>query len=62
VALYATNCSSSNCHGSLVNSNVRGATATQIQSAINNIGTMNRLPSLTSLTQTQIQEIADALR
>ena len=55
--LYTSNCSG--CHGALASSTKLNRTATQIQNAINsNTGGMG---SLTSLTTTQIQAIADAL-
>lgn len=58
VALYNGNCAS--CHGTLANSKVKGASATTIQSAINrNKGGMGYLSTLSS---TQIQAIADALK
>jgi fibronectin type 3 domain-containing protein len=56
-ALYTQYCSG--CHGQLASSSKRGATATQIQSAINN----NRggMGSLSFLTSAQINAIAAAL-
>lgn len=54
--LYATYCAG--CHGTLASSSVKGATATQIQSAIANVSAMH---SLSTLTSTQIQAIASAL-
>ncbi len=54
--LYATYCSG--CHGSLSSSQVRGESASEIQSAINSVSQMAGLKSLTS---TQIQAIASAL-
>lgn len=54
--LYSTHCSS--CHGSLSSSQVRGSSASSIQSAINSVSQMAGLKSLTS---TQISAIASAL-
>ncbi|MEJ2699565.1 MAG: c-type cytochrome [Desulfuromonadales bacterium] len=56
VALYTNNCSG--CHGPLASSEKTGRTATQIQDAINTVGAMK---SLSSLTYAQIQAIADVL-
>lgn len=55
--LYNTHCM--NCHGAVNVSTKRGRTAAQIQSAIINIGAMNYL---TSLTSTQVELIANALK
>jgi len=56
-ALYANNCS--DCHGALASSSKSGRTASQIQSAIQNVGSMS---FLSSLTTEEIQAIADALQ
>jgi hypothetical protein len=55
-ALYADNCAS--CHGPLATSEKLGRDASQIQDAINTVPAMS---SLSSLSQTDIQAIADAL-
>ncbi len=55
-ALYSTNCAG--CHGTLANTNIPGRTASQIQTAINNVGSMG---SLNTLTADQVQAIANAL-
>jgi len=55
-SLYGTYCSS--CHGALASSTKQNRTATQIQNAINTVGSMS---SLSSLTAGQVQAIADAL-
>ena len=56
-ALYTANCAS--CHGALASSQVGGASASQIQNAINgNTGGMGRLSGLTSA---QVAAIASAL-
>lgn len=55
-SLFTTYCSS--CHGSLSSNTGRGWTATRIQTAIANVGSMR---SLTSLSSTQVQAIATAL-
>ncbi|WP_020677121.1 c-type cytochrome [Geopsychrobacter electrodiphilus] len=55
-ALYGTNCAS--CHGSLATTTKPGRSAAAIQSAINNVGAMG---SLSSLTSAQIQAIASVL-
>jgi hypothetical protein len=55
-ALYTQYCAG--CHGALASSSKKGATATQIQSAINGVGAMS---SLKTLTSAQIQAIAAAL-
>ncbi len=57
-ALYADNCES--CHGPLATSERLGQTATQIQDAINN-NAGGEMGYLSTLTQEQIQAIADAL-
>jgi mono/diheme cytochrome c family protein len=57
VKLYATYCAS--CHNPLSSSTKLGVTASQIQTGIANVVTMNSLSSLTIL---QIQAIADALK
>jgi mono/diheme cytochrome c family protein len=54
--LFSQNCAG--CHGSLSTTNLRGSTASQIQTAISNVGAMR---SLSSLTSAQIQEITSAL-
>jgi mono/diheme cytochrome c family protein len=54
--LYAQNCQS--CHGALASSEVRGASASKIQQAINS---KSQMAGLKSLTTTQIQAIAAAL-
>ena len=56
VGQYTSNCSS--CHGALASSSVGGASASTIQSAI---ASQSRMNSLSSLTSTQIQAIANAL-
>jgi mono/diheme cytochrome c family protein len=53
--LYTNNCSG--CHGQLANSTKLNRTATQIQNAINTVGSMNGI----NLTTAEIQAIADAL-
>lgn len=55
--LYSTYCSS--CHGSLSTSDVRGSSASEIQSEIKGTRSMNKLSGLTLI---QIQAIAAALR
>ncbi|MDA8078079.1 MAG: c-type cytochrome [Nitrospiraceae bacterium] len=55
-ALYGQYCAS--CHGPLASSAKAGANAARIQGAINTIGTMN---GLSSLTAAQVQAIATAL-
>jgi mono/diheme cytochrome c family protein len=55
-ALYTQYCAG--CHGALASSSKKGATATQIQNAINSVGAMS---SLKSLTSAQVQAIATAL-
>lgn len=55
-ALYAQYCEA--CHNSLSNSNQSGASASLIQNGINNVGEMS---SLSFLSATQVQAIADAL-
>ena len=55
-ALYTTYCAS--CHGQLASSTKANRTATQIQTAISAVGQMN---SLSTLTTTEVQAIADAL-
>lgn len=57
-ALYGTYCSS--CHNPLSNSNKLGATAAQIQTAINNVNAMHTY-TLMSLNSSQIQAISVAL-
>lgn len=54
--LYTNDCAS--CHGALSSSSVSGATATQIQNAINSVGAMS---SFSSLSSDEIQAIANAL-
>ena len=54
--LYANNCAS--CHGPLASSSKIGATSTRINSAIT---TVSGMKSLSSLTASQIQSIADVL-
>ncbi|OGW34238.1 MAG: hypothetical protein A2010_01370 [Nitrospirae bacterium GWD2_57_9] len=56
-ALYTNNCGG--CHGALATSGKRGTTAAKIQSAINN--NAGGMGSLSSLTATQVQAIADSL-
>jgi mono/diheme cytochrome c family protein len=56
-ALYASKCSS--CHGALATSGKQGATATAIQSAINN--NQGGMGSLSALTADQVAAIAAAL-
>ncbi len=56
VALYGTFCAG--CHNPLATSEVQGVTAAQIQSAIDTIGAMS---SLSTLTADQVQAIADVL-
>ena len=59
-ALYASNCSSGNCHGALASSTKRGKTAAQIRSAINaNTGGMG---GLSTLTDAQLLAIETALK
>ncbi len=55
-SLYAQYCAS--CHRSLATSNVRGRTATLIQTAIS---IFPKMRELSNLTPTQIQAIAEAL-
>jgi predicted CxxxxCH...CXXCH cytochrome family protein len=56
-ALYSSDCAT--CHGTLANTSKPGRTATQIQTAIdNNIGSMG---SLSTLTASEVQAIADVL-
>jgi mono/diheme cytochrome c family protein len=55
--LYADNCQ--RCHGSLANSEKRGASAASIQDAID--GNKGSMGSLSSLTPEEVQAIADAL-
>jgi mono/diheme cytochrome c family protein len=55
-ALYNSNCSG--CHGALASSSKKGRSASQIQSAINGVGSMSGLKSLTSA---QVAAIATAL-
>ena len=57
-ALYASNCASASCHGPLATSSKRDRTAADIQNAINGVPAMS---SLKSLSQAQIQAIANAL-
>jgi mono/diheme cytochrome c family protein len=59
VALYAANCSNASCHGALATSSKAGATATRIQTAINN--NVSGMGSLSFLTPTQMSAIASAL-
>jgi mono/diheme cytochrome c family protein len=54
--LYASYCSG--CHGALASSTKGGRTAAQIQAAI---GSQSAMSSLSSLTATQVQAVADAL-
>jgi mono/diheme cytochrome c family protein len=56
-SLYAQNCQG--CHGPLATSAKHGRTASQIQNAINAVGSMNS--RLSNLTPAEIQEIANAL-
>ncbi len=56
-ALYASHCAG--CHGELVQPTKRGRSAAQIRQAIANVAQMNNLQTL---TDTQIQAIADELR
>jgi mono/diheme cytochrome c family protein len=58
-ALYAANCSSTSCHGSLANSNKKNRTFEQIKAAI---GTIGQMASLGALTDAQLQAIATALK
>ncbi len=58
IALYNQYCAS--CHGSIASSARLGYTAQQIQNAITTVP--GKQQSLGSLTATQIQEIADALK
>ena len=55
-ALYASNCA--NCHGALANSTKLNRTALEINTAISTVPAMS---NLSSLSQAQIQAIADAL-
>jgi hypothetical protein len=55
-ALYTQYCAG--CHGPLASSSKAGRTATQIQAAINSVGSMS---SLKTLTSAQVQAIAAAL-
>ena len=59
VALYSTNCSG--CHGALLTSSKRGASATTIQNAINNNTGGMGTTSLKALTSTQVAAIATVL-
>jgi mono/diheme cytochrome c family protein len=59
VALYASNCSASSCHGPLASSSKANRTATQIKSAIT--GNAGGMASLGGLTDAQLQAIATAL-
>ena len=56
-SLYGTYCAG--CHNALASSQVRGSSASSIQSAIRSVGQMR---SLSTLTSTQIQSIATALQ
>ncbi len=55
-ALYNSNCSG--CHGPLASSSKRGSSASTIQGAINGVGSMSGMKSLTAA---QVQAIATAL-
>jgi predicted CxxxxCH...CXXCH cytochrome family protein len=55
-SLYASNCA--DCHGPLDSSTKPGRTAAQIQAAIDSVGAMS---SLSTLTAAEVQAIADAL-
>jgi mono/diheme cytochrome c family protein len=57
-ALYAANCASPVCHGPLTTSTKRGKTAAEIKAGIASVPVMKGI----SLTDTQIQAIADALK
>ena len=57
-ALYSSNCS--NCHGPLATSSKRGSSVTQIKNAIATPST--GMGSLNTLTDAQIQAIADAIK
>jgi hypothetical protein len=63
VALYASNCANADCHHHqpLPNSDKLGANASDIQNAISTEPAMMGMSSLSSLSQAQIQAIADVL-
>ena len=58
--LYSKNCQQ--CHGELANSTHKGATLSQIYSAIQNVPEMKTVAGLSALTPVQRQAIAHALR
>ena len=56
-ALYSANCAG--CHGALASSSIKGASASEIQSAINSVSQMSGFKG--AFTSSQIQSIASAL-